>query len=77
MSEIDTVVTNADEISEEGTVYQLNEDEYNSLIAGLNRYKQLYEDTAKQLEDEKKNVVDLLGRIEALEDHIRILEMSN
>lgn len=57
-------------------IYQLAEDEYNSLIAGLNMYKEKYEQVEKLLQDEKENVVDLLMKVEALEDRIKELEQN-
>ena len=57
-------------------IYQLAEDEYNSLITGLNMYKEKYEQVEKLLQDEKENVVDLLMKVEALEDHIKEIEQN-
>ncbi len=57
-------------------IYQLTEDEYNSLIAGLNMYKEKYEQAEKLLQDEKENVVELLMKVEALEDHINEIERN-
>ena len=57
-------------------IYQLAEDVYNSLIAGLNMYKYKYEQAEKLLQDEKENVVDLLMKVEALEDRIKELEKN-
>ena len=57
-------------------IYQLAEDEYNSLITGLNMYKEKYELAEKLLQDEKENVVDLLMKVEALEDRIKELEQN-
>ncbi|MBP5564936.1 MAG: hypothetical protein J6X45_04355 [Lachnospiraceae bacterium] len=59
---------------EDGDVIELQMDEYKSLVEGLTKYKKLYEDTKEQLDKEKANVVDLLGRVEALEDTIKNLE---
>ena len=59
---------------ENGDVIELQMDEYKSLVEGLTKYKKLYEDTKEQLDKEKANVVDLLGRVEALEDTIKNLE---
>ena len=58
---------------EDGDVIELQMDEYKSLVEGLTKYKKLYEDTKEQLDKEKSNVVDLLGRVEALEDTIKNL----
>ena len=57
-------------------IYQLAEDEYNSLITGLNMYKEKYELAEKLLQDEKENVVDLLMKVESLEDRIKELEQN-
>ena len=57
-------------------IYELTEDEYNSLVQGLAMYKEKYEMVEKLLQDEKENVVDLLLKIEALEDRVNQLEKS-
>ena len=57
-------------------IYQLNEDEYNSLVKGLAMYKEKYEQAEKLLQDEKENVVELLLKVEALEDRVKELEAN-
>ena len=57
-------------------IYQLNEDEYNSLVKGMAMYKEKYEQVEKLLQDEKENVVELLLKVEALEDRIKELESN-
>ena len=55
-------------------IYQLSEDEYNSLVKGLTMYREKYEQAEKLLQDEKENVVELLMKVEALEDRVKELE---
>lgn len=57
-------------------IYQLNEDEYQSLVKGMTMYKEKYEQAEKLLQDEKENVVELLLKVEALEDRVKELESS-
>lgn len=59
-------------IEEKGEViYQLTQDEYKSLVHGLETYKEKYEEALKMLQEEKENVVELLLRVEALEDQVK------
>lgn len=57
-------------------VYELTADEYNALVTGLTTYKQKFEEAAKALQDEKENVVDLLLKIDTLQDRVKALEES-
>lgn len=57
-------------------VYELTADEYNALVTGLTTYKQKFEEASKALQDEKENVVDLLLKIDTLQDRVKALEES-
>ena len=70
----DTKVLETSETEEDEKVYELSEDEYMALVTGLKTYKEKFEQAEKALQDEKENVVDLLLKVEALEDRVNELE---
>ena len=57
-------------------IHELADDEYNTLVEGLAKYKKLYEEAAEQLKNEKANVADLLMKVDALQDRVNELEKS-
>lgn len=57
-------------------IYELSENDYNGLIKAVQMYKEKYEEIEKLLKDEKNNVVELLYKIEALENRVKELESN-